>query len=450
MSPRQLPASRNQPWKLRQPKNYILTNANLVDPESGQIHSGVSVSLSGGLIKSIAPTNSLGHADDASLQGATEINVQGKYLCPGLFDAHVHLAATPGEENWRDTRDVDECVSAHRQAFICKQMLARGFTTVRDCGGVGQALKNALEVGLIRGPRVFIAGAFLSQTGGHGDLRSSWDMTDPRCCGMNRACKAHICDGIPECLKAARQNLRTGSDFLKIMGGGGLASPSDHISNIQFTAEEIRAITTVAKNNQTYVTSHAYTPASIRQAIENGVMAIEHGNFLDRETAKLMAEAGAFLTPTLAVYHIIAEEEEYLPPESVRKNSEVLEAGLECLKIAHEAGVTMCYGSDMLGHLMEAQSEEFAIRAKVLSATAILQSATINPARMSGKADSIGQIKPGFLADVLILNSNPLDDITILSRPEKHILAVIKDGRVNMSRWSKMPEDMDAFVECLE
>lgn len=209
-------------------------------------------------------------------------------------------------------------------------MLDRGFTTVRDCEGVSLALKQAIQEGIIQGPRLFIARPFLSQTGGHGDTRGAHDKSVIKCCGGGTLnFPSHICDGVPECLRSARENVRTGSDFLKIMGGGGVCSPTDRIDNIQFTDEEVRTITTVAKNCQMYVTSHAYTPASINQAINNGVLGIEHGNLIDKETAELMAAKGAYLTPTLITYSAMARDKHsgYIPRESMGKTPKSLSQG---------------------------------------------------------------------------------------------------------------------------
>ncbi|KAI4687871.1 uncharacterized protein J4E88_003464 [Alternaria novae-zelandiae] len=300
---------------------------------------------------------------------------------------------------------------------------------------------QSIEDGLVQGPRLFIAGNFLSQTGGHGDTRGSHDHSNIECCGGGSSnFPSFICDGVPECLRATRENIRTGSDFIKIMGGGGVCSPTDRIDNVQFTSEEISAITTVAKNSQTYVTSHAYTPQSIRQAMENGVMGIEHGNMIDKETAELMAQKGAYLTPTLVTYTAMGDEKfaGYMPAESMEKNAEVYVAGLRGLKIAADAGVNICYGSDLLGHLGVSQLDEFTIRSKVLPPLAILRSATITPAKMMRQENFLGQIKQGFAADLLILNANPLEDISVLAQPERNLLAVIKDGRVDFHQRVKL------------
>lgn len=200
------------------------------------------------------------------------------------------------------------------------------------------------------------------------------------------------------------------------------------------------------------MTAHAYTAASIKQAIGNGVRGIEHGNLIDKETAELMASRGAFLTPTLVTYATMASKEfaDFLPPALAEKNREILSAGLQSIKIADEAGVTMCYGTDLLGPLMKAQTKEFGLRAQVLSPGSILQSATVNAAKLVGQEDFLGQIRTGFAADMLILNKNPLDDIEVFDKPEAHLLAVIKDGRVYSSRWSKLKVDVRPKAKDIE
>ncbi|CAE6995934.1 hypothetical protein P3342_000243 [Pyrenophora teres f. teres] len=317
-----------KPWKPSRQKTYIFTNLNLVDVQAGVIHQNSTVTLSGGRIENIklqSHTNG-DIAAQASSDAATRADFGGKYLCPGLFDCHVHIIAVPGERESQDTKNLNLTASAYRHAYVCQQMLDRGFTPVRDCGGASLALKQSLEDGLIQGPRLFIAGAFLTQAGGHRDTRGAHDHSNIECCGGGSSnFPSFICDGVPECLRVARENIRTGSDFLKIMGSGGVCSPTDRIDNVQFTSEEIRAITTVAKNSQTYVASHAYTPQSIRKAMENGVLGIEHGNLIDKETAELMAEKGAYLTPTLVTYTAMREEKfaGYMPAESMEKNAQV-------------------------------------------------------------------------------------------------------------------------------
>ncbi|KAM3484168.1 hypothetical protein MY8738_002436 [Beauveria namnaoensis] len=424
------------PWTLPPPPRYVLTGANLIDPVQGKVVKNATVHLHNGLVKSVNGDPSEWESDSS----ATKIDLGGKFVCPGLIDCHVHLVAVPGKGGLEAVKDMNMSASLLRQPQVCRSMLEKGFTTVRDCGGALYPLKQAIEEQVHPGPRLFIAGHALSQTGGHGDMRGISD--EHECCGGTTQGVGRVIDGVPDCLKYAREEIRQGADFIKIMGGGGVASPTDKIENIQFSDEEIRAIVTVATNAGTYVTTHAYTPTAIQQAISQGVMGVEHGNLIDEKTAKLMAEKGAFLTPTLITYAAMGEYDGFLPPASAKKNKVVLEKGLQAIKIAAEAGVTICFGTDLLGELHFAQPREFGLRSQVQSALQILQSATINAARMLRQDNFLGQVSPDFAADLLILSKNPLQDITILDEPEKHVLATIKAGRVHASRWSKMTTDL--------
>ncbi|KAK7973432.1 hypothetical protein PG988_007566 [Apiospora saccharicola] len=415
-----------KPWLRPPPKSYLLVNGNIIDVEAGEVLQSMDVKIENGKISSILPSASSVSAPSSAAAGFTTIDCTGRYLCPGLIDSHVHLIAVPGFGDLSSAFGNPEAVSLLRQPYVCAQMLARGFTTVRDCGGAGAALRDAITDGVFPGPRLFLSGHALSQSGGHADFRGA-----PR-----------------PCMQAAREEIRTGSDFIKIMGSGGVSSPTDKIDHLQFTGEEIRAMVECAENAGTYVTAHAYTTKAIRHCIDNGVRGIEHGNFLDAETAALMKEKGVYLTPTLITYHQMASSKwtGYLPPESQSKNTEVLDAGLKALKIAHDAGVTICFGTDLLGPLGAAQTHEFALRSQVLSPVDVLRSATLNPARMLGQESTLGQIREGFEADLLILSTNPLEDVTVLDQPDKHVLGVMKEGRIYKSRIKGVEEDAVAPI----
>ncbi|KAK0776692.1 hypothetical protein LTR02_005013 [Friedmanniomyces endolithicus] len=426
-------ASTLKPWLQGPPKRYRLVDCSLIDPKDGQVYEHVTVDLADGLIHRMTKLSKWPSPGDEALswtsnEQITIINLQGKFLCPGLIDCHVHLATPPGEDGLKDTMNQDPTTSLLRQPYLAHQMLKRGFTSVRDCGGAGLALKEAFAEGLYPAPRLFISGHGISQTGGHGDIRSAKD-AEFACCGGNTQGLGRIADGVDQCLHAAREELRQGADFIKIM----------------YSPDEIAAFTRVANDAGTYVTAHAYTPAAIRNAIENGVSGIEHGNLIDEPTAKLMAEKGVFLTPTLITYKTMASKEfgPFLPPSIAEKNMQVLMAGLKSVQIADQAGVTMCYGTDLLGPLQVKQTGEFALRKEAgLSALKILQSATVNAALRLRQEDKLGRLKEGYAADMVVLNANPLEDIEVLDRPQKHLLAVIKEGRVLESRWSRLPVDL--------
>lgn len=424
------------PWKLPPQDTYIFTNANVIDPVDGSIQPSATVRLVGGLVESI--TQSKPEDGTQQEENVICIDLEGKYILPGLWDCHVHLLAVQGFTNFDDILNMAPGTGILRQPEIGQAMLDRGFTTVRDCGGALLQVKKAFEDGVFPGPRMFIAGRQLTQSGGSGDKRDSND--DSECCGGAKQLSCRTVDGVPECLKYAREEIRLGSDFIKIMAGGAVSSSFGALGDINFTPEEIKAITTVASNVGTFVTAHAYTPNVIRQAVENGCLGIEHGNFLDKPTAELMAQKGAYLTPTLVAYACgtIPGLDTFVSPESMKKLHVVVESGLKSIQVAREAGVTICFGTDLLGPMHFAQTKEFQIRKAVQSPLEIIQSATVNPARMMKRQDDLGRVAPGYSADLLILNSNPLEDITVLDRSEKHLLAVFKEGRVMTSRWSKL------------
>ncbi|KAF4500491.1 linoleate diol synthase [Fusarium agapanthi] len=399
-----VPGADIKPWLRHPPKKHLFIHANIID---------------NGKIETVYPSTPSQYPD-----GYNVVDCKGRYLCPGLFDAHVHLCATPGYTDVSRVFGNPSDISLLRQPYVASQMLYRGFTSVRDCGGAQLPLKEAIEEGVFPGPRLFISGHALSQTGGHGDLRSSYEKHE--CCGGHAiGSLGRICNGVPECMAAVRDEVRCGADFIKIMGSGGVASPTDKLEQLQFTTSEIR------------------DGGAIRHCIDNGVKGIEHGNFVDAPTARLMAEKGVYLTPTLITYAQMATDKwkNFLPPESQVKNAQVLKSGLEALRIASEAGVTMCYGSDLLGPLGSAQIQELSLRSQALKPLEILRSATVNPAKMMGCETTLGQLKEGFQADVLIMEKNPLENIEIFDHPEKYILAVMKDGLVYRSQLESLEVD---------
>jgi imidazolonepropionase-like amidohydrolase len=426
-----------KPWDSGKINDYAFINANVIDVETGKCNSDMTVLTSDGLI------SEMGENIDIDQTKYTVVDCEGRFLCPGLIDCHVHISiATGGEASLSPISSRSPKFTQLVVDNACNLMLSRGFTTVRDTGGLDPSVRRAINDDLVHGPRVYYSGMALSQTGGHGDFRGPGEDVSHTCqCHVNSF--GRVCDGVPACLEAARNELRKGADFIKIMGGGGVASPSDSLVNLQFNAEEIKAITTVADFAETYVTAHAYTPQAIKHCVENGVRGIEHGNFIDESTATLMAKTGTFLTPTLITYKIMGSQQfsDFLSPSSKEKNAKVLEAGVNSLLVAKKAGVKVCYGSDLLGPLGGYQSGEFTLRSEVLSPLEVLQQATINPADML-REPRLGQIKEGNFADMIILEKNPLDDITLLDNHPEIIRAVLKNGRVYKSTWNSLPTDV--------
>ncbi|KAJ7130348.1 hypothetical protein C8R44DRAFT_775394 [Mycena epipterygia] len=436
--PSLLPKLAVKPWIMPLPDDLILTNALVVDPSTSALLGGKqTITIQKGVIVSVESVKLHKSRKDDGEEVKT-VDLNGAYVCPGLIDCHVHVTAVPGVKNMSEFTQIPEQDINLRTAYVLKEMLLRGFTTVRDTGGASKRIAMAIEEGLIQGPRLIQCGKALSQTGGHGDFGPAVSGSlSAGCCGGHTSSIGLVADGVPEVLKATRHELKAGADFIKIMVGGGVASETDAIETVQYTAEEIQAITTTCKQmGGKMTTAHAYTVDAIRHAIDNGVTGIEHGNLIDLATAKLMAVKGIYLTPTLSCYGIMVRPpfENFLPPDGKIKNAQVMAKGLEALQIAHDAGVTICYGSDLLTSLHALQTEEFAVRASVLPSSAILKHATTNAAKMLGKSSLIGTISAGAYADLIVLNANPLEDVTVLDRPEDHLLVVMKQGRVISSR----------------
>ncbi|MCO5552836.1 hypothetical protein L7F22_006353 [Adiantum nelumboides] len=297
-------------------------------------------------------------------------------------------------------------------------------------------LKMAVEEGSISGLRILFSGSALSQTGGHGDFRlPSEDQLCGCSCSRSSVNLGRVCDGVPEVRKAARDELRKGASQLKIMVSGGVASPTDYVKNLQFSAEEISAVVEEAKNVGAYVCAHAYTAASVKRALELGVRSIEHGNFVDNQCLDLMKSNGAFLVPTLVTYDCICRHGEFagMPKAIVNKVADLLECGIQALALAEDKGVNICFGTDLLGTMHDYQLEEFKLRSKVLSAASILRSATSICVKLLCLEGKVGVIAVGAYSDLLVLEKNPLTDIHSMFDPD-NITMILKEGEIVNSK----------------
>jgi len=363
------------------------------------------------------------------LSGAETIDLKGRTLMPGLIDAHVHAIALG--VNLGLLPDVPQSLVALEAGAILEGMLRRGFTTVRDAGGADRGLAEAVERGLVAGPRMLVSGRALSQTGGHGDLRAPTAGFDSCACCQVGAGIARIADGVSEVRRAARDELRKGASQIKIMASGGVASPTDPIWNLQYSEEEVRAIVEEAAHWQTYVMAHAYTPAAIRRSIDFGVRSIEHANLIDAETAAHAAASGTFVVPTLVTYDALEKQGKALgfPAVSLAKLADVRAAGLQSLERLRAAGVKIGFGTDLLGALHEHQSREFLIRAEALTPFETIRSATLVNAELLQMSGKLGVVAPGAIADLLVVNGNPLEDLGLLQDQGAHLAAIMKGGR---------------------
>jgi imidazolonepropionase-like amidohydrolase len=374
--------------------------------------------------------NRIAEVSDRPLRSevARHIDGRGRTLMPGLIDCHVHVTATLVDLA-RNAR-LPDAIVAFRAARIMEGMLGRGFTTVRDLGGATQALVDALDEGLIQGPRLVICGKALSQTGGHSDQRGRYDNRATDELTYRLGAMGRICDGVDAVRQAARDELRQGATFVKIMANGGVSSPTDPIHVLQFSRDEIKAAVEEAGNAGTYVAAHLYTDAAIARAVECGVHSVEHANLIEPPTARLMRERGAIACPTLVTYEALRDEGAALglSPDSVAKIDDVRLRSPRSLEILHEAGVPMAYGSDLLGGLHPRQSDEFVIRGRVLPAIEVIRSATCRGAELLGMAGEIGCVAPGAHADLILVDGDPLADLSLLTGQGGHMPMIMKAG----------------------
>lgn len=400
----------------------FIRGGNVLDVESLTYQAGASVLVEDGRITAIG-------TELAAPADATVIDATGKTVMPGMIDCHVHVVAA--HLNLGLNGNVPNAFATMRAIPILGGMLKRGFTTVRDAGGADWTLAEATRTDLIQGPRIFSSGRALSQTGGHGDFRARTDILEPCACSQKVGSIARVVDGVDNLRVAVREEMLKGANQIKIMASGGVASPNDPIHFLGYSEDEVRAVVEEAGNAGTYVMAHAYTPKAIARVVKLGVRTIEHGNLVDAETAALMAEKGAFMIPTLVTYEALANEGESLglPPESVAKIETVRATGKAALRLLQDAGVKMGLGSDLLGASHRLQSDELRIRADILGNGPVLQQATLVGAEIIGMAGQLGVIKAGAIADLLVVDGDPLADISCLLGQGDHIQSVVKDGK---------------------
>ena len=393
----------------------------MIDGTGADPRSGVSVLVEYGRIARVGPGGAISKPPDANV-----IECFGRFVLPGLTDAHVHFSAT--EPDGRAAMPL--AAFALRVAAFIEETLDQGFTTVRDAGGLDPAWALVAANGLLRGPRILPSGAFLSQTGGHGDWRAPHQEAIEHGIG-GMVAGFIICDGADEVRRATRDQLRRGATQIKVMASGGAASPTDPIDATQFTVDELRAAVDEARVRDTYVLAHAYHPKSIANCLEAGVRSIEHGNLLDEATAQRMAKDGAFLVPTLVTYEVLSERGEQLgmAKSSVEKIRYVGASGEDSIRIAMAAGVRIGSGSDLLGEPMREKARELVLQARVMGAMDAIVAATKTNAELFGMSDRIGTVEEGKQADLIIVDGDPLADIGVLTDASR-IRLVVKDGEV--------------------
>lgn len=408
----------------------IFRNVRVFDGRSATLADARDVVVRGNVIESIGPSG------EAAAQAERIIEGGARVLMPGLIDAHWHAVFAAVSVATGLTADPGYLHIA--AAVQAERTLRRGFTTVRDAGGPVFALKRAIDEGLVAGPRIFPSGAFVTQTSGHGDFRSRHEIPRHPCSQLSHietAGASIVADGVDQVLRAVREQLMLGASQIKVMAGGGVASPHDPIDVTQYTEAEMHAAVEAAENWGTYVMVHAYTPRSIRQAIRAGVRCIEHGHLMDEPTAELMAQSGTWwsLQPFL-------DDEEMIPiadPVSRAKQLQIVQGTDRAYALARKHGIKVAWGTDTLfdESLAARQGRQLAKMTRWYSAPEVLISATSGNAELLALCGErtpytgrIGVIEPGAFADLLLVDGNPLARIDLLADPERALVVIMKDG----------------------
>jgi imidazolonepropionase-like amidohydrolase len=399
----------------------VFRNALLFDGKSPEPREGTTVVVENGRITEVT---------DAQVTAASAriIDLRGKFLMPGLIDAHFHAYGISLDVTKFD--HMPASLLAHHGARMLEDTLMRGYTTVRDAAGADYGLSQAVTLGLIRGPRVFFAGKSLSQTGGHGDLRAT-DRVELCSCGYSGVLST-VVDGEDEVRKAAREELRQGAHQIKLHLSGGVLSPSDPIWMPQFTDAEVLAAVEEAATRRTYVMAHAHTADAALRCVRLGVRSIEHGTMIDAKTARVVAQSETYVVPTLVIVDRALKfgKEAGMSAASQSKLQELTHHGREAFDHCVREGVRIGFGTDLAGILHPYQNLEFTLRREFSSAFDILKSATSVNAALLNRSGELGEVAPNACADLLVIDGNPLRDISVLERSAETVQLIMKDGVV--------------------
>ena len=351
---------------------------------------------------------------------------------PGLMDMHTHLSSEFSPESYIQRFTLNEGDLALRAANFARITLEAGFTTVRDLGdsfNVTIALREAVNDGLVPGPRIFTAAKSLATTGGHADPTNAWRrdlMGDP-------GPRDGVVNGVDDARKAVRQRYKDGADLIKITATGGVLSVARSGQNPQFTDDELAAIIEIAADYDMHVAAHAHGAEGMRRAIRAGVHSIEHGTYMEDDIIAMMIEHNTWYVPTISAGHFVAEKAEiegFFPPVVAAKAAEIGPLIQDTFARAHAAGVRIAFGTDCGVCPHGSNAREFQLMAEVgMSPADALRSATINAAQLLGRDDHLGQIRPNFLADLIAVAEDPLEDLETLM----DVKFVMRDGEIFLS-----------------
>jgi len=407
-------------------EQIVFKNARVFDGTSEDCAEGAFVRVADGLVQEVS------EKPIAAPSGARVVDVAGRTLMPGMIDAHVHAYASDVS-----VQKIGAAGAAYRTAHAVRMLghaLDCGFTTLRDVGGGDYSLWKAIADGLVRAPRFYYADRVLSMTGGHGDFRPIEEPPHEgptcACSGVNWA--STLADGVDACLRGAREALRQGAHCIKIMGSGGVASPTDPIWMNQYREDEIRAIVNECVERRTYVAAHCHPASAVRRCVELGVRSIEHGTLIDEATARFVAEKGAFIVPTMTIIFALIELGKQLgfPPQSQEKAEYAFKQAISGLDIMRRAGVRLAYGTDLLGPTYVRQCREFTLRREVFTPIELLRQATSVGAELMMLGGKIGCVAPGAFADLLVVEGDPLKDIALLAADGRHLRVIVRAGEI--------------------
>ncbi|QIB65945.1 metal-dependent hydrolase family protein [Kineobactrum salinum] len=399
----------------------ILQNAVIFDGINEDLVEGGSVVVEDDRIREVAD-----HA--VTIDGAEVLDLDGRFLMPGLLDLHFH-GYSPSFNMSRLDR-MPRALLVSNAVRILEGALQRGFTTVRDPGGGDIGLALAVEQGLINGPRFLFGGRALSQTGGHGDMRRHDEVELCGCAYSGVICQ--VVDGVDQIRKVCREELHKGAHHIKVFVSGGVTSPSDPVWMPQYTDEELRAAVEEAGSRRKYVVVHCHTDDGARRSAAAGVRSIDHGTEIGAETAELIARRGdCYVVPTLAVMRVVLDLGPQLGmhPESLEKMKPLWSKCLQSIENCQRAGVKLGLGTDIFGtenHYF--QSREFELRGEVSKPLDVLRSATSINAEIAQLAGEVGEISAGAIADMIVLDSNPLDDLSVFQHAGK-MPVIMRGGR---------------------
>ncbi|MGB6116903.1 MAG: amidohydrolase family protein [Mesorhizobium sp.] len=406
------------------------TNARVFDGVNNRL-SSANVVVDGQRIISVS--------DKPVEENVDTIDCGGRTLMPGLIDAHIH--AYFHDMNVNRLQRLPVTMYAHHAANMLGDMLDRGFTSVRDTGGADYGLWLAIQHGLIKAPRLFYCEKALSQTGGHVDMRHQHEhhphdehLVLCGCCFSNPL--GIVVDGVDSVRRVVREQLRRGASFIKFCGSGGVSTTADPLDAIQFSNDEVRAIVEEVENHLVYCTAHIHPDKALKRAINLGVHCIEHGTLIEADTARMAADKGTNIVPTLAVIAGLSERGEMFgyPRESLNKLDRIKDEAVDRLRHMKSAGVRIGFGTDLIGAIQPMQCIEFSLRSPVFSNFEILNQATATNAEIIGAKGEIGEIRVGAYADILVVDGNPLEDLKLIQDDGAHIPIVMKAGEFHRNR----------------